>query len=389
MPSPSSVLKLQEVCSGDAIWTTKLKRSDSLLEVSVVWSRKRDNDVNNYHWMHIVHLSGRGSIARTPINPEDLRDGCSIQCDCVASEVTHGDAYVFDVVFTQVKEIKTPTLHPFKNHDLFPLLLRDISSVDVCFAFAMDDGRTPPVRLWAHRVVLSRHKVFDKLIADEEARLYLMHNASLHTKESDVKYDSALDNILDDDGLFNDTIAASNPSSPARTLVEPLVIKIEDFSFATMSALLYYIYTDKIDLSIDPTRFAISTAKEDSSIGRHPADKHHHAIVWHPLADHSPWRLKDVTWDNLMEATDYYGISDLHSICRTKVVERINESSVFRTLFRNSAGDPTVKKAAMEFINNNLDSMFGNGQDPFALYRDDPVCHDVLIELTRLRLKTA
>ncbi|KAF9099251.1 hypothetical protein BGX29_007233 [Mortierella sp. GBA35] len=62
---------------------------------------------------------------------------------------------------------RTPPIPPPppKNHDILPLFLKDPHSVDVCFVFP-DDKTFPNHGLWAHRLVLSRNKVFVKMIDD-------------------------------------------------------------------------------------------------------------------------------------------------------------------------------------------------------------------------------
>ncbi|KAF9084970.1 hypothetical protein BGX23_010075 [Mortierella sp. AD031] len=392
-PSNSITIKSQNDTK-NALWTVKLTRLPTFLEVSVAWKRKKDKDLSGCNWMHIIPRSAHSAIVRSPINAKVQSRSWSVRCEFEPAMVTQDDTYAFDAVFTQLEEVdRTPTILPFKNQDLSALLLKDISSVDVCLAFTTDDGRTPPVGLWTHRVILSQHKVFAKSIQDEKILQGLINRVARRAQdkkmpddESEVDSDAS---ISEDGTVFGDGAAVSGLHSPARACMQPLIINVDKFSLATMCALLYFLYTGKILLSIYFSRFAITRAKEVSLEWRHLPSKDPYYVDWHPLVDSTPWMPTDVTWSELLEAADYYKISDLRFVCQSKVIEGINEATVVKTLFKSSGGNIAVKTAALEFIINKLDSIFGEGKDPFAPYRDHPACYDLFLELTRLRVKTA
>jgi hypothetical protein len=48
-------------------------------------------------------------------------------------------------------------------------------------------------------------------------------------------------------------------------------------------------------------------------VWRNSAGKVEESVTWHPLDQNSPWRLKDVTWEELKEAAIHYGLKDLEA----------------------------------------------------------------------------
>lgn len=73
-----------------------------------------------------------------------------------------------------------------------------------------------------------------------------------------------------------------------------------------------------------------------------------------------------------MVAANYYEIWDLHAFRQIHVADGINKSTAASTIFSSSGANPTVKQAALKFINDNLEAMLGQDKDPFEPYRDDP-----------------
>ncbi|KAG0282077.1 hypothetical protein BGZ96_000856, partial [Linnemannia gamsii] len=186
----------------------------------------------------------------------------------------------------------------------------------------------------------------------------------------------------------------STPSPTTRTTGETrvLVVKVDKFSLTTFCALLYYIYTDEVHLAIDTSRFAISSGEgpliwRDIATGRM-----RDSVSCHPMDRSSPWKLKDVTWDELFEAADYYGISDLRVDCLGKVISGMKQSNVVETLFSKSVSGSEVRQAAMKFIVENWGSIFQKGSntmDHFAAYKTYPEFHEVLIELMQMKANMA
>lgn len=231
--------------------------------------------------------------------------------------------------------------------DIIPLLLKDANSVNVCFNFTSDKTYSN-VGLWAHRVILARHKAFAKLLKRQDELQSLVASTAMAENE----YDKATK--VESDAESNCTVSADgNPTSSsiaAAGETRSLVLKVEKFSLATFCALLHYIYTDEVHLAIDADRFAISSG-EGSLVWRDPTTgKTRDSVRWHPTDRASPWKLKDVTWNELLEAADHYRISDLRTKCLGEVISGMNQSNVVGTLFNKSVNGVEVRQAAMEFI---------------------------------------
>jgi hypothetical protein len=295
------------------------------------------------------------------------------------SKVTDDDMYRFDIVFSTGKEIArklAPT--PFKNREIIPLLLKDANTVDVCFTFTSDKVYSN-IGLWAHRVVLSRFKDFAELIAKEESQQLLMSKDKDKKDKVMEKGSNDVPSSAGDPARTNTNDPTLAPSIDSRTIL----IKVDKFSLATFCALLYFIYMDEINLSIDTSRFVLSVS-EGSMVWRDGEGKSRNTIGWPPLEQSSPWKLKDVAWDELLEAASYYGFSDLRSYCLNGTLEGLNEQNAVQLVFSH---DPVVKRMAKEFIVENMDTFFKDNEDPFAAYKDHPRCHELLVELITFKAK--
>ncbi|KAF9120395.1 hypothetical protein BGW39_011457 [Mortierella sp. 14UC] len=318
-----------------------------------------------------------------------LQQGSPNECEFDASLVTQGDAYSFDIVIMQLEVTDSqPTQSSLTNQDVFPLLLKDIGSVDICFECRQSGGITQ-VGLWAHRVILCRHKAFARLIQDEEVRHHLIHQEANMSKDKDTTAvqpePTSKSSLPEYDSIYNNPATTACSPSSSTPCVESLVVKVDKFSHATMCALLDYIYTNEIRRSIDPTRFAISKCRAPTS-SHHPS-KAHPSVHWHSLSDYSSWTVRTASWYELLDAAKHFNILDLCAYCQYKIIKEIDDHTVVPILFSNSGRDYAVRKAAMTFIVENLASMFGENKDPFVLYENFLECHDILVELTRLRLR--
>lgn len=125
---------------------------------------------------------------------------------------------------------KDSTLPHVKENML--TLLGDIYSVDTRLNFTQDKSYIG-IGLWAHRSILSKYPILDYLI-----------------KQATKNQPAATEVGPYDDPRFG-----------------PLTISIDDASMATFCAVLMFIYTGKITLSIDPSQFAI--IKPDNSLFIH------------------------------------------------------------------------------------------------------------------------
>ncbi|KAF9899720.1 hypothetical protein EC991_008427 [Linnemannia zychae] len=245
------------------------------------------------------------------------------------TSVTVGDRYEFDVVFStgpenlrasqgtipaaipKPKPVPAPSLMS-KEKDLISSLLKDPSSVDVCFIFS-SDKTCSNIGLWAHRFVLSRHESLFKMI-QETSTIQSLGNIALAEKISTDDADSDTESTSNRsiDTVVTNTAVARGPMVGAAS--KGLVIKVDSVSLSTFCVMLYYIYTGDINRSVDPDRFVLSDSNKASLVWRDSTGKIEDSIDWRPLDNDSPWRLKDVTWKELRNAAVHFGLKDLQAL---------------------------------------------------------------------------
>ncbi|KAF9540602.1 hypothetical protein EC957_003944 [Mortierella hygrophila] len=381
-------------CAYNSYWSLTLTRSGKMLTIGVLWNSGSHCDYTYYNSMLVFARGEYDRGEKVSSGSIMFMNGGTHKGTFEAEKVIRGSKYDFEIVFCTgdglFREPTPPT--PPKNMDIIPLLLKDANSVDVCFTFTSDKVYSN-VGLWAHRVVLARHKVFAKLLQQRDELQSLVASTAKAKNENDKAAK------LDSDTESTCTVSADGSPTPSPIAgagdTRSLVINVDKFSLAAFCALLYYIYTDEVHLAIDTDRFAISSS-EGSLVWRDPTTgKTRDSVRWHPTDCNSPWKLKDVTWNELLEAADYYGITDLRANCVEKVISGMNQSNVVGTLFSKSANGVEVRQAAMEFIVKHWGSIFQKGKDgcsgvdPFAAYRGHEECHEVLIELMHMKAKSA
>jgi hypothetical protein len=324
-----------------------------------------------------------------------------------------GDQYSFDIVFSSEVSVKE---HPSyfiqrndlvlspapKSNDLILTLLKDPASVDVAFMFTSDKAFSG-VGLWAHSAVLSRYKVFEELIqhgkAIQSSTTNIRGKSGVDELDVKVNIDSDLDSYCELTGGGDNTADSALSDATATSLYDrAIVIKVNKVSLKTMCTLLYYIYTNgTVDRSVKLGRFAISR-RVVNELTDDPSDapmlwcdtegRFDGSHEWHPLEHSSPWKLRDVSWDELLEVATLTQLSDLQALCRVGVIDRINESNAVDVLFGTSAAiDPEIKEAAMVTIVKNMGTLLNEDKDPFLPYRNHPDLPDLLIQIMRLKAK--
>ncbi|KAF9114089.1 hypothetical protein BGX27_000142 [Mortierella sp. AM989] len=322
-----------------------------------------------YSTMRVVPRFKPNAVVSTSIDHTTLQNGKPIECTTKHNNVFHKNKYMFDVVFSVGNDFPKIAIKPpevvHKNRDTMLILLKDINSVDTCFIFESDKSYSN-VGLWAHRVILAKYKKFDEIIQDA-------------TKKATA---AALPEKTDGEKVV------TGPSIP--TIGNPIVltISVPKFGLATLSVLLRYIYTGEIQLAPDLSYHAVSMTKT-SLVLYDAMGKTRESICWSPLDSNSPWKLKDVTWEELLLAADYFGVTDMRENCEEKVIGTMNESNVVDILFNIGCSFDTVKEAALDFIVKNMATLVLEGEDPFVAFKNHPDCHNLMFEVMRRRVKEA
>ncbi|KAG0277701.1 hypothetical protein BGZ95_005514 [Linnemannia exigua] len=349
-------------------WDIVLTREQQNLKIELQWMNGYDsytyNRRNTMHprflSMNVVHHK-RGIIG-TLIKSQNSH-GNQFKLTIPVDKAMRGRVYDFEIVLTtQPTLTRTFNMHlsdGTTNEDevdesaaikagpsqaIMKTLLADRHSVDVQFIFT-SDKTCSNVGFWAHRSVLSRYTALGDLI-----KKTLMEQLA-----------------RDDD-------------------VGPLTVRMDKFSLATFACLVYYLYTGTIKRAMNITQFAFSQQDEavviikDETTGR-TKDR----MVWNPLDAKSSWKLKDVTWTDLLFISEYFGVKDLRDECLHEVVESIKETNVVELLFEVGCFFEKVKDVGLEFLADNMESMCDKGKDPFAKYHDHKECHTMMLDAMRYK----
>ncbi|KAK3806304.1 MAG: hypothetical protein J3Q66DRAFT_407021 [Benniella sp.] len=352
----------------DSYWTVNLSRSGQSLSVKVGWYSFNTSSYRHvpeggtyaYTFMHIVPRGNGEETATTSITFRNISGTASVS-DCKDLAHRSTPKNLSSVVSTK--------------RDMLLSLLKDVHSVDTCFVFT-SDKTYPKVGLWAHRAILSRYKVFEELILETTRGL-----KTISGPESTKTY------TTDEDEEQEEAKEPSTPSSSGKdetsAMSSILTIQVDKFTLATMCSVLYFIYAGDVQLSIAPSQFAISKA-ESTLVLYDTQGKTRESVRWDPLSTDSAWKLKDVTWQELGLAAEFYGLGELGTLCEKEVSEMLNESNAIDILFNVGCHSEKVKQV-LDYIVEHMGSLFVGDNNPFEAFRDHPACHDMLIEVLRVK----
>ncbi|KAF9084967.1 hypothetical protein BGX23_010072 [Mortierella sp. AD031] len=322
---------------GHGTWTVTLARELADLIVSLEWSRSQliNDDCLKLQSMYIIpHSDFFNTVAIGTLKWSNAYS-CTARAQFPAKKVFCDGRYNFDIVFSTNPELSrafaiippapapvpTPVPDPepasspaSKLKGLGTMLLKDPTSVDVCFTFSSDKTYSD-IGLWAHRCILSQHESFAKLIR-EAAMVHSLGNIVLAEKESNADADSDTESIsnISIDSMLTTAAAATAEGVSVGVASKELVIKVDKVSLATFCVMIYYIYTGEINRSVDPIRFVLSNTNKATLVWRDSTGKIEDSVGWRPLDQGSPWRLKEVTWKELKDAAAHYGLKDLQAI---------------------------------------------------------------------------
>ncbi|KAG0342242.1 hypothetical protein BG000_006161, partial [Podila horticola] len=280
--------------------------------------------------------------------------------DPFSAEVEQDNEYRFCIVVSIQEDIlelfrcqKVAPRHPIVEavepepaplgNDIMMTLLKDIYSV----LFASNNSFAD-FSLWAHRSILPRLPVLCGLI----------------TQESAVR------------------------SSPAegRSEFSPLTLMVDQVSLATFCAVLMFIYSGKIERTVNSSKLAISKP-QTSLTAPDTAARIKDAFRWNPMHSDSPWNIKPATWSELLIAADIYKIDTLHARCQEKAREAIDEKSTVEALFQVGSHSQGVKTTAVDFSAKNMRTLLVDGKNSFTGFVEDKKCHDMIIEVMRTGVK--
>ncbi|KAF9088423.1 hypothetical protein BGX29_007483 [Mortierella sp. GBA35] len=370
----SLTFKTQTAAYNTSSWTLVLTRDSRTLNIDATWSGVNYYDSNYggnrirlpppFTSMNFVHHK-RGIIS-TAMDTSTFSDRYStktIKMSVPVDNAMRGNQYDFEIVFstqpTLSRTFKMPSAVDSTAEDetddsaaikagpslaIMKTLLCDRHSVDVQFIFT-SDKTCSSIGFWAHRAILSRYKSFGDLI------------------KKSLKEQVAQDGD-----------------------VGPLTIKMDKFSMASFACLVYFIYTGTIKRTMDTNHFALSQQDEVVVVVKNKSSgRTKNYMQWNPLDYGSSWKLKDVTWTDLLFISEYFGVKELRDECLDEVVESIKESNVIELLFEVGCFFEKVKDEALDFLAENMEYMCDEGKDPFEKYRDHKDCHAMMLDAMRYR----
>ncbi|KAF9084550.1 hypothetical protein BGX29_002486 [Mortierella sp. GBA35] len=342
-----SIIVAPQPGGGNGTWTVNLTKKIDDLTVTIEWSRPNRiyEDYLKLQSMYIIPQSDFFNIVAVGALNWTNTDFCtargqfsnepSLKSKFPAKKVFCDGKYDFDIVLstnpelTRAFAIIPPAPAPIpkpvpdpepasspasKLKGLGTMLLKDPTSVDVCFTFSSDKTYSD-IGLWAHRCILSQHESFAKLIR-EAAMVHSLGNIVLAEKESNADTDSDTESIsnISIDSMLTTATAATAEGVSVGVASKELVIKVDKVSLATFCVMIYYIYTGEINRSVDPIRFVLSNTDKATLVWRDSTGKIEDSVGWRPLDQGSSWRLKEVTWKELRDAAAHYGLEDLQAI---------------------------------------------------------------------------
>ncbi|KAF9899098.1 hypothetical protein BX616_003283 [Lobosporangium transversale] len=352
-------------------FTVTLRRQGGTLAVSIISnSNEWDGNTTYVHkYMHLVPFANPCGYTTIASKTELINSAESATGTIDITKVLHDGMYRFDIVFSTDPKPLMPLKIRCKAHDMMLTFMKDNESANVCFVFETDKNFTK-VGLMAHRAVLIKYSKFAELLQSVAAK------------------DTAPPNVVP---------PASAPSAPGAAISviredggyrALMTISMTECSLAAFSAIVRYIYTGDVQLSVDLSSHAMCISKVVE--GQHGLKSlPPGSLCWSPLDTGSPWKLKDVTWEELMLAANLYGITDLQAQCEQAVIKRTKASDAVKTLFEFGSSSDGVREAMLTMIADNMDTLIKDKKDPFELFKTHPSCHDFIMEVMRRRVARA
>ncbi|KAF9114090.1 hypothetical protein BGX27_000143 [Mortierella sp. AM989] len=337
-------------------WTFTLINKQPLLELCMRWTLEDSRPEITPKDIKSVTIMPRHTglpISASIIATSEPEDDLWVSMDL--SSVMAAEGFDFDIILSaRDKLINTPSqlnqTHPY-YHSIMLTFMRDITTTDLVFTFPIADKPTPTssnyercIGLFAHQAVLSKQERF----------------AALLSKLADVTITRNL-------GL-KDTL-------PIKMLA------IHNFSLESFCCLIRFLYTGAIELEVNPIQFSIVSTESRQLL---PFDRTKEAIADSGL---NLSGMKKVSWDELFELADCYGISYLREYCRQRILSSMDNEHVIGMLFRLGRLYEDLRQPMLEYIANHFEELFEGGADPFSEHVQHHDSHALLVSALHHYLK--
>ncbi|KAI8596143.1 hypothetical protein EDD21DRAFT_422980 [Dissophora ornata] len=317
--SAASAVRIPMLPDGSCYNITLFPPIDNFLHVSVKWMFAESSGQSGLAELQLIKIVPLKEESEPSTIGNDIStitaNGEAVKVAIAMNKVLYNNNdYRFDILLGDYKQLIKDNLTKdnqsrkgcdSRTEETMKALLKDVHSVDLCFAFEYDKAY-PGLEMWAHRVILSRYKKIANMI---QKTTEVMSEEINNVKSSTTFLEVGAPHVADS-----------------------LVIPVANFSFATLCTILRYIYTD----------------------------------------------FNTVTWEELLMAADFYGVTDLRNCCEGEVILAID-------LFNIGSSFHKVKESALDYIVENMESLVLEGKDPFEPYRLHPKCHDLMVEAMRRR----
>ncbi|KAF9358332.1 hypothetical protein BGX26_001989 [Mortierella sp. AD094] len=357
-PNDTVTLRTTASAIDNSSWIVVVVRHNDVLTVSVrrqhQWSSSHP-ELTVYQSMHIVPHGNQSDYTAVPINTGLSKMHSAIQGVVEVGKVLRNGMYSFDIILSTIPQLPRKPIgcpaDPSKNYDNMLTLLKDIDTANACFIVESDN--TPSRVLWAHECILKKYTKFAEII--QAASTTLKDTVDTDMGESKVSCSSTLVPV-------------------------PSIIRVDKFDLTTLCVMLRFMYTGEICLRADTSEHAIFTTERSPEQLKNSTDRH-------SSDSFLPWRYKDIDWQDLLLAADFFGISDLRVRCEQAVISSMDESNVMQILFRFGDRFKDIKEAALKYTVGNMTLLIQGGKDPFEQYKSHASCYDLMIEVMRRRDK--
>ncbi|KAG0035413.1 hypothetical protein BGZ82_005281 [Podila clonocystis] len=242
-----------------------------------------------------------------------------------------------------------------KLKEVMSPLLKDISTMNMAFTFGLNGGARN-VALWVHQSVLSRQPSI----------------AALIDKLRDVETD---------------------PSSP-EALSGVKSIHVTEYSLEAYCALVRYLYMNEIQLEVDLDAFAIGcppnkplsvSCKSRPAIDGLFASQNSSSM--NAESDEAAKPRLVTSWSDLFQIADCYQVAKLREYCLDKIVAAMDTSTALDTLYGFAHRYPDLKGVTIQYVADNMSSLYAVSQDPFAAYEGHPERYTLLAEVLHIVFK--
>lgn len=219
--------------------------------------------------------------------------------------------------------------------------------MDVALTFGLNGGARN-IALWAHRSVLSQQPGLSKLI----------------------------NKLRSVEGSLTDSAVASGIQSH----------HVHEYSLEGYCGLIRFLYTGTVELKVDLDDFAIGfPPNKPFSIACKERPDIDDLFLSAASTSTDAVLKGETSFSELFLLADCYEVGDLRAHCRIQILHSMTVRNSLDILFGFAYRFEDLKDEVLHYVSNNLNTMYGAGEDPFDKYQDHPERHALLAEALKMR----